>query len=63
MSADYWTICPKCNTRNPDAGPDSEYQGTMSMECNVHYAKPEFRIIVYCYNCDYEHTFTQNDLP
>jgi hypothetical protein len=63
MSADRWTVCPKCNARNPDSDPDGDYAGTMRMDFDVDYCSPTFTLSMHCYMCNYSHSWTQKDLP
>lgn len=62
MSADAWTICPKCDARNPDEEPDSEYYGTVRVDYTMHWDKFEFAISFWCTECDWTHTLTEKDV-
>ncbi len=65
MSADGWTMCPKCNTPNPDSiqDPESEYYGLLRIDFEHDFNRCGFSLRFYCCNdkCDFSHEFTEND--
>jgi RNase P subunit RPR2 len=65
MSSTGWTMCPDCNTPNPDSihDPESEWYGQLSINLEWHCDKCDWELRFHCANCGWNHKFTQKDFP
>jgi len=62
MSAGAWTVCPKCDARNPDAEPDDEWYGTVRVDYGFVWDAFKFSVSFWCTECDWEYELTEKDV-